>query len=301
MTKSGHTSKDNLLAQATCAVLRDGQPIGTAWLVSDEGYLLTAGHVLGEETPLSEVKVQFGDDIPRTATQILWYLQEEMKLDFAVLKLIDTPTDCQPLPISLARSVTGAFKLYGYGKSLKELTGGEGKFVSLYGPERKRLFRLSSKELAEEGFSGGAVYSEELGAVVAIQIEAGKARLGPTSETVLAMPLYRMAQFWKHLEHLARIAESSQAPHREEAIPNVSDLYTPYEIGMARLLKRVQNHPRHSDALVYQQQLAENIARTRRYGDTQTRRAERAEIIDRLNGLALAVLGVSFRDLSQVD
>ena len=50
---------DELLTQATCAVLIEGQIVGTAWLVSDEGYLLTAGHVLGIEELATQSKSIF--------------------------------------------------------------------------------------------------------------------------------------------------------------------------------------------------------------------------------------------------
>ena len=76
------------------------------------------------------------------------------------------------------------------------------------------------------------------------------------------------------------------------------DVYSRYENGLHQLLMRMEpdNH-RYSEALVYQQRLVENIARSRRYGDTDTSKAERAEIIDRLNELALAVVTVSFIEL----
>ena len=50
---------DELLTQATCAVLIKNQIVGTAWLVSDEGHLLTAGHVLGTEEAATESKCIF--------------------------------------------------------------------------------------------------------------------------------------------------------------------------------------------------------------------------------------------------
>lgn len=78
------------------------------------------------------------------------------------------------------------------------------------------------------------------------------------------------------------------------------DNFSRHETGLSRLLAQLgENHPRYADALVYQQRLSENIEQTRRYGDTEARRADRAEIIDRLNELALASLGVSFIELSQ--
>lgn len=76
------------------------------------------------------------------------------------------------------------------------------------------------------------------------------------------------------------------------------DIYTPYEIGVSELLRRMgAGHPRYGEALTYQQRLHENISSTRQYGDTETRRAGRAEIIDRLNAVTVAVLNLTFTDL----
>jgi nucleoside phosphorylase len=76
------------------------------------------------------------------------------------------------------------------------------------------------------------------------------------------------------------------------------DSYTRYEAGVRYLLERLgRGHPRYGDALVYQQRLHENLANARRYGDTETRRVERAEIVAHLNDLSLAALRVSFNEL----
>jgi tetratricopeptide (TPR) repeat protein len=80
----------------------------------------------------------------------------------------------------------------------------------------------------------------------------------------------------------------------------MSSALASYETGLSLLLKRLgQKHPRYTEALTLQSRLLENLAQARRYGDTETRRAERAEIIDRLNHLALETLGVSFNELAQ--
>ena len=77
-----------------------------------------------------------------------------------------------------------------------------------------------------------------------------------------------------------------------------SDAYSHYETGLDQLRDRVkQDHPRYSELLVYQQRLTENIRQSRRYGDVETRKADRSEIIDRLNVLSLSVLDMSFTDL----
>ncbi|HNT77620.1 MAG TPA: tetratricopeptide repeat protein [Anaerolineae bacterium] len=76
------------------------------------------------------------------------------------------------------------------------------------------------------------------------------------------------------------------------------DAYSPYETGLRQLLQRMgQEHPRYADALIYQQRLIENITLTRHLGDTDTRKAERTEVIAQLNALALVTLQLSFTDL----
>lgn len=68
-----------------------------------------------------------------------------------------------------------------------------------------------------------------------------------------------------------------------------------YEAALRELLARLSDaHPLYSEALVYQQRLAENLAAVRRYRDTPAREADRAEIIDRLNDLAQRALGTTF-------
>lgn len=87
-------------------------------------------------------------------------------------------------------------------------------------------------------------------------------------------------------------------PPRPETKVRQGDLFTAYEKGLEHLLARLgAAHGRYSEALVYQQRLVENIGRARRFGDTPQRQADRAEIIDQLNELALASLSVSFNQL----
>jgi hypothetical protein len=88
----------------------------------------------------------------------------------------------------------------------------------------------------------------------------------------------------------------SQSPLATSRLP---DTYTSYEIGLRQLLNQIGNkHPHSADAIVYQQRLVENIDQSRRYGDTETRRADRSEIIYRLNEIVRDVkLGASFNEL----
>ena len=97
-------------------------------------------------------------------------------------------------------------------------------------------------------------------------------------------------------QFLLRALQPQQANVQEQ--PTWPDIYTAYEEGIRRLLRRLdQGQPQYAEALVYQQRLVENTTQTRRYGDTETRRAERAEIINRLNELIRSVFNRTFLDL----
>ncbi len=69
------------------------------------------------------------------------------------------------------------------------------------------------------------------------------------------------------------------------------------EAGLKLFLQRLgQGHPDYTTLLVYQGRLQDNAAQ-QKYGDTDTLRAERNQIRDALNELALRLLNVSFEDL----
>jgi len=68
----------------------------------------------------------------------------------------------------------------------------------------------------------------------------------------------------------------------------MGDIFTLYETGLTRLLTRLgRNHPHYAGALTLEQRLLENLAQARAYGDTETRRADRARIVHGLDTLAL--------------
>jgi hypothetical protein len=63
-------------------------------------------------------------------------------------------------------------------------------------------------------------------------------------------------------------------------------LFDSYRQGLARLIEKLRpNHSQLSMVYVYQQRLTENLDRATRYGDTETLRSERAEVLDRLKHL----------------
>ena len=203
MSKEVELTPDELLIQGTCAVLVDGKINGTAWLVNKEGYLLTAGHVLGtKRLERDRVEVRFADDIPHVAHKIAWGFDWDLGLDFAVLQLSSPFPERQPLPVSLAESVEGKLRAFGYGKTMENRAKGVGEFLGPFDPNDNasaRLFSLDSKQLGEGGFSGSAVYSDRLGAVVGLITNATTQGTGAQRDTVLAMPLYRVAKHWDRL------------------------------------------------------------------------------------------------------
>lgn len=76
------------------------------------------------------------------------------------------------------------------------------------------------------------------------------------------------------------------------------DIFSTYEKGLSRLLEQLgEEHPNYAEALTLQSRLLENVAQAQQYGDTETRRAERAQIVDVLNWLAREAIGKSFNDL----
>ena len=73
-----------------------------------------------------------------------------------------------------------------------------------------------------------------------------------------------------------------------------------YERGLGNLKSLLRpGHFRYREFSIYEQRLLENLDNLRWYGDTEERRAGRAEVIDHLNQLALETVGKSFNELCQ--
>ena len=103
------------------------------------------------------------------------------------------------------------------------------------------------------------------------------------------------------------LAQALGSPSPQAASGNISstttsvqyeDLYTPYERGLRELGTRLgHQHPRYLEFSTNQTRLLENIRAARRLGDSEEREVKRAELIDRLNHLALTTIRQSFTDL----
>ena len=70
-----------------------------------------------------------------------------------------------------------------------------------------------------------------------------------------------------------------------------------YEQGLDTFKQIAKGTSWYGDFTLQESRLRENLAQARRYGDTEARRAERAQIVDQLNALALEHLGLSFNEL----
>lgn len=77
------------------------------------------------------------------------------------------------------------------------------------------------------------------------------------------------------------------------------DMFDAYQKALTQLRAALgSGHAYYGDVLLYEQRLTENMRSARRFGDTDTLRAERAQVIDNLNRLALQHVGRSFNELA---
>ncbi|GEM_PF-6690413 len=80
-------------------------------------------------------------------------------------------------------------------------------------------------------------------------------------------------------------------------------IFADYRRGMETLLQQLEvkfgRDPDgiYGEAVVYQSRLEDNLYAAERYGDTEARRADRTQVLDALNRLALRHLGASFNAL----
>lgn len=200
----------DLLTEATCAVLLNDVLKGTAWLVSGEGYLLTAGHIFLGEDAAAEIRVQFLNEGARGAHRLTSVYNPDTGDDFALLKLEDTPPNRRPLPVSLKQKAEGVCTLQGYGKTFYQQTSCEARLAGSYYPQNfsgNRMFVLKLHEPGRAGFSGAAVFNTKSKAVIAMQ--TGVAAAGEEGDEMLAMPLYRIAQRWNDLYRLEKTARGA--------------------------------------------------------------------------------------------
>ena len=160
--------------------------------------------------------------------------------------------------------------------------------------------QFNKSELHHLAFDLGVEYEELAGSTrsdKAVSLIEYLQRNGRLTDLVTQCRQLRPRTTWPDM---ASIETNSSLPGTNQLITAIQDSFSRYEAGLIKLQTSLgQSHTHHADFLVYQQRLIENLAQTRRYGDTENRRAERAETLDRLNALSIGTTGVSFNKLCQ--
>ena len=139
-------------------------------------------------------------------------------------------------------------------------------------------------------------------------LKFGDLEMLPAAPWPKQLAFYGAAAVQKILDEGDKVCEETAVSPTVSTSPTTStpatttytDSFTSYERGLQNLLDQLGTaHPDYATALTFQQRLSENIQRARRFGDTASRRADRAEVIDQLNAFALRTLQKSFNDLCQ--
>ena len=195
-----------------------------------------------------------------------------------------------------------------------ELTQHAANILDLFAPEGGKLQKelLSMRRLVEGVLLGNYRYAQSKGVTL-------RPNLDDVEPTVLdrhltLLPLQNVIQNAIKYSHRGGVveivlyleasvqtvdaaSEGNASEGESDASVRQSGVYSYYETGLRQLRNRVEDHPRYSEFLVYQQRLTDNIRQSRLYGDIGVRKVERSEIIDCLNELSLSVLGIPFTDL----
>ena len=197
--------------------------ICSGFLCSNDGWILTAGHLFVEdgETFLNTSTIHRNATIkfPGSAefTALLLYAEKRNieGIDFAVLRLQQKPEGILPLPTNINDEVwKGTVHIAGISSYASDSSGAEGTIESnMVGFETGALtfLHIVAENAVKEGYSGGPIYSWEAGAVIGIQVMASSQGLHPSSslipiaerKTINAMRLSRMVEQFPALrDHL---------------------------------------------------------------------------------------------------
>jgi hypothetical protein len=167
----------------------DGVPVGAGFLVSDDGHVLTCGHVVAAALRMSEEDMSdkprgtvnldfpFLGSAARTARVELWLPPSGPSTnpngDVAVLQLASAPpSEAQSAHLTLRSDMYGhPFRVYGYPR-------GHDAGVWAYGELRDQLGNgwlqvedpTETGRRIEQGFSGGPVQDQETGRIVGIVV-----------------------------------------------------------------------------------------------------------------------------------
>lgn len=216
--------KSTMLEKSVCRVaykVGDKQSTETGWLCSEDGWIITAGHIFvedGERYSREEgviqgaVLVKF-PDLDEMPVQVLYAEKRNQEgIDFAVLSLTRRPSGMIPFCVNLdGRNQTGEIRIIGMGKILQGFLAPVRGYIegSLVDVEcgADSFLHISAENAVQPGYSGAPVFSVEDNAVIAIQVMASKSGQEPNAytpvaerKTVNAVMLRRMIERYPELE-----------------------------------------------------------------------------------------------------
>lgn len=176
----------------------------------------------------------------------------------------------------------------------------EGTAVNLSQLRQLLTQQFNKSELHHLAFDLGVEYEELAGFTrsdKAVSLIEYLQRNGRLTDLITQCRQLRPRNSWPEVVH---IEPHSDPLGHDQLTPPIQDSFSHYEAGLNNLQTSLgQSHTHYTDFLVYQQRLIENLVQSRRYGDTENRRSERSEILDRLNKLALISVKTSFNKLCE--
>ncbi len=182
-----------------------GRHIGTGFVVTADGLILTCAHVLGSSRPEKARVVFLGSGEEREATVLAegWHAVDAE--DVAVLRVSGTlPEGVQLLPLGSSQGIEGhALVTFGYPET-GEVEGIRGTGTILgHGTRTKAgqaLLQLHSSEITK-GFSGAPVWDEVRRRVVGMVVIAVEMdELGKMGSTAFATPTETLRAMWPALQ-----------------------------------------------------------------------------------------------------
>ena len=182
-----------------------GRHIGTGFVVSADGLILTCAHVLGSSMPEKARVVFQGSGEEREATVLAEGWRPVDAEDVAVLSVSGAlPEDVQPLPLGSSQGIEGhAMVTFGYPET-GEVEGIRGAGTILGRGARTKagqpLLQLRSSEITK-GFSGAPVWDEVRRRVVGMVVIAVEMdELGKMGSTAFATPTETLRAVWPALQ-----------------------------------------------------------------------------------------------------
>jgi len=241
MVSISYLAQGQLLGAIAAVLDANRRPVGTAFLVSRQGLLITALHVLnsaGASDGAAEVEIRWESDKREDAARIVTTSTAE---DVAVLSVHELPATAEPLPLGRATGSSGhGFQTFGYPAGLQGLWGA-GHIGGLLQQEMRTLLQLGSSNEVTRGFSGSPVFDLLTQKVVGmIHVIARPDPYGRLHETAFAVPTESLRLACPQLELSSHCPYQGLLPFDE----NAQSYFCGREDVRDQLLVRLASRPR---------------------------------------------------------